>query len=459
MDVLTDQRRYPLLTTEAKAHLEQLRQHPCAPAWNHRCGDRLSGDGLRRVHEFQRALRATPPSWSPAEPPAWVYDFASRVVAAVPRYASLRRPDGAPAVSGMAGFLALPTTSRADLADAPWTLVPDDRPLDDLIVYDTSGRTGHPIVVPTHPDTSSMYLPLLDAALATRGVRLRGGAGRVAIVNVCQQRRTFTFACVSSFLDWAGCAKVNLAPGDWRDPDDCQRFLDDCDPWVYTGDPLAFASLASLPLRTRPAALVSTSMALLDGWRVRLEERFGCPVVDLYSLTESGPVAVRDGDDYLVLPHDLYVEVVDQQGRPCQAGQRGEVTLTGGRNPFVPLLRYRTGDWASIVSRDARPRLAGLEGRPPTLFRDADGGFLNNVDVTNALRKLPAPAYTVHQDASGDVTVRVAGGAHDLAAWRLALAGVFGRGTRVTVGRLRARELSAGKVVQHTSDIGWDQLP
>ena len=455
---LTDERRYPLLTPDARRHLDDLRQHVFAPAWNHRCGDRLTAEGLQRVRQFERDLQDAPPCWRPGEPPAWVYPFASRVIDTVPRYADLRAQGASSAPSCARDFAQLPTTSRDDLARVPWMLVPDGRSLDDLIVYDTSGRTGHPIVVPTHPETSSMYLPLLRAALATAGATLAGGPGRVSLINVCRQRHTFTFVSVSSFLDWAGCAKVNLDPGDWRDPDDRVRFLDACDPWIYTGDPMAFATLAALPLATRPRALVSTSMTLLDGLRERLESRFGCPVIDLYSLTESGPVAVASTGTFRILPHDVYVEVLDPKGRPCADGERGEVTLTGGRNPFVPLLWYRTGDWAALATRDGRPCLVDVEGRPPVLFRDEEGRPLNNVDVTNALRPLDLTVYTVHQEASGDLGVRTPSGGSGAAAVRRALSALFGVGVRVSVKRLGTHDLPAGKVVHYSSDVPPDWL-
>jgi len=35
-------------------------------------------------------------------------------------------------------------------------------------------------------------------------------------------------------------------------------------------------------------------MTLLPGLRQRLERRFGCPVLDIYSMNEAGPVAVAD---------------------------------------------------------------------------------------------------------------------------------------------------------------------
>jgi phenylacetate-CoA ligase len=305
-----------------------------------------------------------------------------------------------------------------------------------------------------------MYLPLLRTALATRGVVLDAGLGHVAIVNVCMQRSTFTFASVSSFLGWAGCAKVNLSPTEWRYPDDCLRFLEHCDPQVYTGDPLAFATLAALPLAQRPRALVSTSMALGSGLRQQLEVRFGCPVIDLYSLTESGPVAVDTEQGFRILPHDLYVEVLDSTGRPCAPGEHGEIALTGGRNPFFPLLRYRTGDWASLAIVDNRPHLLDLEGRPPAIFRDTAGRLFNNVDVTHALAPLGLPMYRLHQDADGHVTMRVAasvapsdtgGGLRE--AIRHALQPLFGVDASIDIGEIDVRQLRAAKVVPYSSDI------
>jgi len=71
-------------------------------------------------------------------------------------------------------------------------------------------------------------------------------------------------------------------------------------------------------------------------------------VLEVYALTEAGIIAVKSDRGHAILPHDLYVEVLDDDGVPCPEGVRGEVTLTGGRNPFLPLLRFRTGDFASL---------------------------------------------------------------------------------------------------------------
>src|SRR5205085_3091471 len=90
----------------------------------------------------------------------------------------------------------------------------------------------------------------------------------------------------------AGLAKLNLHPDDWRHPDDRARYLDAMGPEIVAGDPISFAEYLKLPLTRAPRALISVSMTLLPGLRERLELRFGCPVLDIYSLNEVGPVGV-----------------------------------------------------------------------------------------------------------------------------------------------------------------------
>lgn len=513
-NALTEAERHPLLTDAGRALLRWLHEHEAAPRFNHRCGDRLTADGLARVRAFaEQVAAATPANLSPVtlsgsagqsaarqdasegsratlsgflsarppegsnpfaaeesarssvagrrsdpirdapcnDAPPWVMPFAAECYRDVPFYRGRGRlPDE---------FAAIPTCDRAALSREPWRFVPDPQPLDDLIVYTTSGAaTGHSLDVLSHPEVAARYLPLLEAALATRGVRLAGGAGRVSIVLVCWQRRTYTYATVLSYLGGAGYAKINLNPADWRDPGDRVRYLDACAPELYTGDPLAFAALAELPLTTRPKALISTAMALLPGLKQQLEARFGCPVLDLYSLNEAGPVAVgmaadvishservdstmsvtadhqrrvssSHGDSSLdarrcespganplrmtgrtvfqILQPRLHVEVLDAADQPCPPGVRGEITLTGGFNPFLPLLRYRTGDTAALGYLDGRPVLVGLEGRPPVVFRGRSGQLINNVDVSAALKPFALAQFQLHQAEDGDLTLRV----------------------------------------------------
>lgn len=419
---LSDRERFPLLDEAGARMLSRLRQHPNAPRWSIATGDRLDAAMLERVRRWEAALGTSSPGWAPGQPPAWVTGFAARCAGDVPIY---RR-------GGAAAFASLPTVTRADLAREPWSFVPDSQPLDNLMTFYTSGTTGKPMYVITHPEVPAKKLALYRKAIRACGGDLVGGPGRVAIAFVCSQAKTLTYATVSSLLHQAGAVKVNLHSSQWNDPGDRVRFLDECDPEVLTGDPIGFADLADLPVTIRPRALVSSAMAVTPSLRARLESRFGCPVVDIYSTCESGPIALAHGDAYAVLPDDLYVEILDERGAHCSPGVVGEITLTGGRNPFLPLLRYRTGDFAAIETRDGTPVLTRFEGRAPVRFRTMDGRWINNIDVAAALRPVPLTQISLLQRADGSLRLRTRGCESD-AEIRAAIGTLFGEGQPLAI--------------------------
>jgi phenylacetate-CoA ligase len=191
-------------------------------------------------------------------------------------------------------------------------------------------------------------------------------------------------------------------------------------------------------------------MALLPGLRAALEAHFHCPALDVYSMNECGPVAVGDPDGHALLQHRLYVEILDGDGNPCPPGARGEVTLTGGLNFFLPLLRYRTNDYASLSFRGMLPVLVGLEGRQPVLFRGAGGQTLNNLDVTNALNPFALPQYTLHQASDGALQLRVLNSFVNQAQVREVLLSLFGPNQNLTIEEV---DSFGDKVVQYTSEL------
>ena len=341
-DTITDAERYPTLTEEGRRMLAFLREHPHAPIYRNQSGNQLTAEDLARVRQFERDVLAADVGWRRGERPAWLDEFVERCFAEVPFY---RRFGSCPR-----DFQDVPTISRADLSRDIARFVPDTAPVDRLINFRTSGTTGHPLLLASHPVVAASYLAFHKRALRRFGVELCHGRGQVGVVLVGFQRNCFTYVSVTPAMDESGLAKINLHPDDWRHPDDRASYLDALAPEVYTGDPISFAELAKLPLRTRPRALLSTSMTLLPPMRRRLEERFGCCVLDLYSLNEAGPVAVADprAGGHVLLQPGLYLEVLDAAGRVLAPGQRGEITLTGGFNFCLPLLRYRTGDYGQL---------------------------------------------------------------------------------------------------------------
>lgn len=419
------------------AILKKLREHPDAPAWNHSAGDKLTAGDLRSLKRFREDLRRLRPAGRtvPDRILSWVRKMRKKsgVFRRIPAFLDLRKE-----------WSLIPTMSREDLALRPESVVPDDADLDKLIVYRTAGTSGHALLVPHEARAVACYTAFIDHALSRYGVRPGFGPGRVGCFLVGAQARTVTYPTVLSAWKGAGFAKLNLNPAEWPKPDSAKRYFADMAPAILTGDPISFAEMLRLGIRIKPLALISTAVAMSRGLKIRLEKRYGCPVIDWYSLTETGPLgyACSKGHGYHVLPRDVYLEALGSDGRPVSPGKRGEITVTGGRNPFVPLLRYRTGDWGRIDHRkcpckDPAPRLLDLEGRPPVLFRAKNGAVVNPVDVSRVLREFPLVQHEFSQnkDLSCDLVIRPVDPSRppSASAVRRALTSLFGKGTRIRV--------------------------
>ncbi len=432
--------RFPMLNEAGARMLRWLTEHPAAPQFTHLATERLSASALARLAAWENEVND-----APRPPDAWLPDLIRRCYRLVPHYRALGAPPDA--------LGAVPSVQRADFAAAPWRFVPDDAPLDDtMAVYQTSGTTGHPINVPTDAEALAKYVPLIRRALALHGLRLSGGPENVVIAVVAFQASTWTWVSVAQYLGMAGCVKINLNPADWRRPSDPCAYLDACAPRLVCGDPISLTELARLPVSIRPTALISTAMVLLPRLRDALVSRFGCPVIDLYSMNESGPLAARDpGGDWRWLRPDVLLELLGHDDQPVADGARGEITLTGGNNPYLPLLRYRTGDFGAISRSPKEFELIDLEGRPPVVFHSADGRAVNSIDVSIAMKRHALSQFTLHQRRDGGLILRVRGRI-DRSGLTATLAAIFGSSAETVIEDL-PDEPPETKRIQYTCDL------
>jgi len=79
-------------------------------------------------------------------------------------------------------------------------------------------------------------------------------------------------------------------------------------------------------------------------------EQWGVPVTDMYSAEEVGYIALQcpRHEHYHVQSESVLVEVLDDDGEPCAAGEVGRVVVTVLHNFAMPLLRYAIGDFARV---------------------------------------------------------------------------------------------------------------
>ena len=108
------------------------------------------------------------------------------------------------------------------------------------------------------------------------------------------------------------------------------------------------------------------------GLRRQVEQSWVCLVLDHYGSTESafaGAVQCRCREGRHVRALDLLLEIVHPvTGKVLPAGETGELVITTLQRRAMPLLRYRTGDMASLLDGPCAcgsplPRLGPVLGR------------------------------------------------------------------------------------------------
>lgn len=144
-------------------------------------------------------------------------------------------------------------------------------------------------------------------------------------------------------------------------------------PDVIFGHPsgcLLFAeSLRACALTVRPRLVLTMGEKLSRAVRDELESQFCSPVVEGYGMNEVGTIAVQCARRrFHVEQERVLVEIIDDAGQPVPPGQPGEIVVTDLINRAMPLIRYRTGDVATLT--DGRcdcgypgELLADIEGR------------------------------------------------------------------------------------------------
>jgi len=87
-----------------------------------------------------------------------------------------------------------------------------------------------------------------------------------------------------------------------------------------------------------------------DEARETCKDVFGVPMIDAYSSQEVGYIALQcpDHDHYHIQSETVYVEVLDENDKPCSAGETGRLIVTPLQNFAMPLIRYELGDYVEL---------------------------------------------------------------------------------------------------------------
>jgi phenylacetate-CoA ligase len=121
--------------------------------------------------------------------------------------------------------------------------------------------------------------------------------------------------------------------------------------------------------------------ALHPDARAVVRSAWGVPVIDMYSCREAGYLALQcpQHEHYHVQAEGVYLELLDEQGRPCAPGTLGRVVITVLHNFAMPLIRYDIGDYAEAGEPcdcgRKLPVIRRIVGRVRNMLRLPDGSL------------------------------------------------------------------------------------
>lgn len=198
-----------------------------------------------------------------------------------------------------------------------------------------------------------------------------------------------------------------------------QRIVDEA-PAYLTGYPNNLAAVLKR-IETSGASLPGLEQVRAFGEpvteeiRAYLSERWRVPLIDLYSTRETGYLALQcpDAEGYHVQSESVYLEVLDNNGEPCEPGESGRVIVTPLHNFAGPLIRYELGDYAEVGPACAcgrgLPVIRRILGRSRNLMRLRDGrAFWPLFGTTEFPDLAPVRQFQLVQQSYDELEVRLA---------------------------------------------------
>ncbi|MBV9212118.1 MAG: phenylacetate--CoA ligase family protein [Actinobacteria bacterium] len=310
----------------------------------------------------------------------------------------------------------LPILDKDQVRQDPRSFCPGGAPSLEARPYHTSGSTGTPITVYHSGSDLRRWYALVDARYQT-----------VVGITYGMPRATFSGRRVEVDPDSSGpYYRFNRAEEQvyfsayHLGPSTVESYVEALwrhRPKWLTGYAGAIHELARLALEHGPecpplAAVVTSAEPVTPRLREDVSRVFGCDVTEEYGLIEGVCHVLECAEGSLHSSPDAgIVEVVGEDGRPCEPGEVGEIVATGLVHQSQILLRYRTGDlgsWADGACPCGRhmPILRGIEGRVEDVVLKPDGSRVGR--LTSVARDLPGVvAMQFVQEGPGELTGRV----------------------------------------------------
>jgi len=163
--------------------------------------------------------------------------------------------------------------------------------------------------------------------------------------------------------------------------------------------------------------IITAAEGLHPGQRELLEEYLGEEVFMSYGSREFMLIGMecRRHCGYHIASDNLFVEAVDDGGKPVEAEETGRILITDLRNGANPFVRYEIGDLGALASRRRRcgcglpfPILARVDGRDQEVIYTPDGEKLTALFMPHLMKEFRwVEGYQVVQDRKDSLVVRL----------------------------------------------------
>jgi len=148
-----------------------------------------------------------------------------------------------------------------------------------------------------------------------------------------------------------------------------------------------------------------------------IAEAFRCKVFDVYGGRELSTIAMECGcGGYHVADDIHYLELLDDEGRPAEPGETGQIIITSLTNFCMPFIRYQNGDMAAAAETGCEcgrglSRLESIEGRIQELIVTPSGKCISGVIFPHLFKDFDIRLYRVEQNRVDGMKVYIVPGA------------------------------------------------
>lgn len=282
-------------------------------------------------------------------------------------------------------FQQLPILTRGDFQAAGDALYSNNIPFDhgSLDRFTTSGSTGKPVTIRSTALSNAVHWATFIRNDQWHG---RDFNKKFAYIQAFRDLEFGKYPQGEHFDSWneaiesGPLVKLNVATSTLEQQ---LEWLQREQPAYLMSFPSCLEALARLCLRKSQSLpwlenISTIGEQLSPAQREVMQAAWGVPVCETYGCAEALYIAFQSPDSrqLLVQSESVYLEILDDAGKPCKAGQAGRVVVTDLHNFATPVIRYAVGDlavWGMPEGNWGLPAIDHILGRSRNAIRLPNG--------------------------------------------------------------------------------------